>query len=296
MKYRGFLSPDRRLSSYFAQLGRRGRRDQFAYQLGRLADVRKGKVEIDRRRCPSTSFFRTRYPLGDPDETALAFLSDATIRRWCGPRWRIADSRRTRARAVLAELQASQLDALVRKTVKPGPIHTDLPILGGGELTLTPAGVASSTFGTLDFMTPIGEIPLDEVHPGRGRRLSAWRDGYQRNWSWAFDPIALRIAWASEKLAADLTVMPLIFGTEYREFISIAQGGKFEPTDGDPHDALAQFMLAINRQSPTFRSGENFVSMMGQAVSLGWIGRWVNVYADDDPFWNDLAKVKEDEI
>ena len=88
--------------------------------------------------------------------------------------------------------------------------------------------------------------------------------------------------------------MPLIVGSEYHELISIAQGGKFEPADGDPHDALAQFMLAINRQSPTFRQGENFIATMGQAVSLGWIGRWVNVYADDDPFWNDLAKLKAD--
>jgi Nif-specific regulatory protein len=67
---------------------------------------------------PEYRFFRNQYRLGDPNETALAFLSDATIRRWCGPQWRIADSRRTRARAVLAELQASQLDALVKKTVK----------------------------------------------------------------------------------------------------------------------------------------------------------------------------------
>jgi hypothetical protein len=33
---------------------------------------------------------------------------------------------------------------------------------------------------------------------------------------------------------------------------------------------------------------------MGQAVSLGWIGRYVNVYADDDPFWNDLANLNPD--
>ena len=55
-------------------------------------------------------------------------------------------------------------------------------------------------------------------------------------------------------------------------------------------------MLAINRESPMFKRGENFASMMGQAVSLGWIGRWATVYVEDDPFWKDLAKVKEDEI
>ncbi len=55
-------------------------------------------------------------------------------------------------------------------------------------------------------------------------------------------------------------------------------------------------MLAIDHKSPMFQQGNNFASMMGQAVSLGWLGNWVNVYADDDPFWRDLAQVKPDEM
>ncbi len=226
----------------------------------------------------------------------MAFLSDATIRRWCGPRWRIADSRRTRARAVLAELQAAQLDALVKKAVKPGAIYTDLPISDGGELTLTAGGVRSATLGTLDFMTPIAELPLEEVTQAEADAYRAWRDGYQQNWSWGFDPIALRISLDKEKLGADMTVMPLIVNTRYREFTSLSLGGTFDPTAGDPHDALAQVILAIDRESPMFKRGENFLSMMGQAVSMGWIGRWATVYVEDDPFWSDLARVKESEI
>ncbi len=290
--YRAVLTPNRSLWSYVARLDGAIVVTNSMEQLKRLIVVRSGKSKSIAD-LPEYTFFRSRYPLGDANETALVFLSDPTIRRWCGPRWRIADSRRTRARAVLADLQASQLDALVRKTVKPGVIHTDLPVLGGGELTLTPTGVASSTFGTLDFMTPIAEIPLDEVTQAEADAYRQWRDGYQRNWSWAFDPIALRVSLGKRRLAADLTVMPLIVASEYNEMLSIAQGGKFEPADGDPHYALAQFMLAINRQSPTFRMGENFMATMGQAVSLGWIGRWVSVYADDDPFWSDLARVKQ---
>jgi hypothetical protein len=180
--------------------------------------------------------------------------------------------------------------------MKPGPIHTDLPILDGGELMLTPSGVRSSTLGGLDFMTPIGEIPLDEVTQAEADSYRAWRDGYQRNWSWGFDPIALRISLNKQKVAADMTVMPLIMSTQYREFTSISLGGKFDPTAGDPHDALAQLVLAINRESPMFKRTENLASMMGQAVSLGWIGRWATVYVEDDLFWKDLEKVQEDKI
>lgn len=295
LKYRGFRSPDRAMSSYLAQLDGVVVVTNSPYQLARLAETRQGRSPSVAS-LPEYQFFRTRYVLGDPEETALAFLSDAAIRRWCGPRWRIADSRRTRARAVLAELQASQLDAIATHAVKPGPMHTDLPILGGGELTLTPSGVQSSVFGSLDFMTPIGEIPLEEVTQAEADSYRAWRDGYQRNWSWGFDPIALRITIGKDKAAADMTVMPLIASTQYNELLSISRDGRFDPTAADPHDALAQFVLAINRDAPMFRRGESFASAMGQAVSLRWIGRWVTVYAEDDPFWKDLEKVPENDV
>ncbi len=88
--------------------------------------------------------------------------------------------------------------------------------------------------------------------------------------------------------------MPLIFGSQYNEFLSISQGGKFGPTAGDPHDALAQFILAINRDRP--RSGR------GRTLGHDGPGRLARLdrpirdrLCDDDPFWNDLAKVKPDE-
>jgi len=285
------------VSSYVARLGDVVVVTNSPCQLRRLAETRRGGAKSIAT-LPEYIYFRTRYRLGDPAETALAFLSDATIRRWCGPRWRIADSRRTRARAVLAELQASQLDPLVRKAVNPGPIHTDLPVLDGGELKLMPSGVRSSTLGGLDFMTPIGETPLDEVTGAEADSYRRWRDGYQQNWSWGFDPIAFRVTLNRQKLAADMTVMPLIMNTQYRELTSISLGGKFDPAAGDPHKAFAQFILAIDHQSPMFKRGEQFASIASveHAASLGWVGRWATVYVEDDPFWKDLAKVKEEEI
>ena len=295
LRYQGFLSPDRSVSSYVARLPGAVVVTNSTYQLGRLAAVQQGR-EKSISTLPEYIFFRNRYKLGDPEETALAFLSDPTIRRWCSARWRIADSRRTRAAALMAELQASQLAGLVTKTVQPGPIHTDLPAADCGELTLGPGGVRSATYGTLDFMTPIGELGLEEVSQAEAQAYGLWRDGYQRNWNWAFDPIALRLSLGKTKVAADLTVMPLIAATQYREIISISQGGRFEPNDGDPHEALVQLILALNRQSPMVRSAENLAAMAGQAISLGWVGSSVSVYADDDPFWKDLAKVKEDDL
>ena len=154
------------------------------------------------------------------------FLSDATIRRWCGPRWRIATSRQTRDMAVLAELQAANLDRLVKKTAQPGPIYTDFATADIGELALDGKGVHSSVQGSLEFMTPMAEIPLRKVTKAEADAYNWWRDGYQRNWRWAFDPIALRLTLRQDRLAGDLTVMPLIAGTEYREFLSISREGE----------------------------------------------------------------------
>jgi len=295
LTYQGFVSPDRVLSSYVAQLDGAVVVTNSTCQLQQLSAVRDGKAK-SLAELPEYTFFRIRYPRGAVEESALVFLSDATIRRWCGPRWRIADSRRTCARAVLADLQASQLEALVLHKVEPGPIHTDLPILGGGTLRLEPSGVVSSVYGTLNFMTPIAEMPLDEVTKTEADAYQAWRNGYQRNWSWGFDPIGMRISLGKKNLGADLTIMPLILATQYSQFAEISQGAEFDPEAGDPHKALAHFILALNHKSRIFRMGESFAANMGQTISLGWVGSSISVYADADPFWEDLAKVKEEKL
>lgn len=295
LAYRGLRSPDRSISSYVAKLEGAVVVTNSLYQLGRLAAVRQGEAKSIAS-LPEYVFFRNRYRLGDSEETAMLFLSDPTIRRWCGPRWRIADSRRTRVAAVMAELQASQYDKLVRGQAEAGPIHTDLSVPEAGEWSLTPDGVASANYGSLRFMTPIGEVPLEEVTKAEADAYGRWRDGYQRNWNWAFDPIALRICLGKQSVSADMTVMPLIVATKYREFVSLSQGASLPAEAGDRHDALAHFLIALNRKSPFFRQAETLASGLARGASLSWVGQTVEVYADDDPFWKDLAQQKEPEI
>ena len=88
--------------------------------------------------------------------------------------------------------------------------------------------------------------------------------------------------------------MPLIVASQYNEFAEISLGAKFDPQAGDPHQALAHLILALNHKSRLFRMGESVAGNMGQTISLGWIGPSISIYVDDDPFWKDLAKVKND--
>lgn len=292
--YRGFRSPGRTTSAYVARLDQVVIVTNSPPQLSQLIRVRSGK-------CPSIAslseytFFRNRYRRGDPDETGLVFLSDATIRRWCGPGWRIADSRRTRGAAVMAELQAANLDRFARGDAQSGPIYTpDLVTSTVGELSLGPQGVQSSILNNLEFMTPVAELPLTKVTRSEAEAYRQWRDNYQRNWRWAFDPIALRLTTRQDRLAADLTVIPLIWNTEYREFVGIAGDARIAPDAGDPHNALAHAVLAIDLKSPLVTTFTGYASAMAKGLTLSWLGSSVAVYFDDDPFWQQLADVPHD--
>ncbi len=298
VSYKGFRSPDRSVSAYVARLNGTVVVANSPYQLERLASVAKGETKPIAA-LDEYKFFRSRYTLDDKNETAFCFISDATIRRWCGPRWRIAASRRVRDAAVMADMQAGQLDRLVEGKIKTGPIYTDLPIAAKGELQLTPDGVVSSALGSFDFLTPIAEIPLDRVSKAEADAYNRWRTGYQSNWRWAFDPIAIRLGVEKKKLSADMTVMPLIWGTDYREFINVSRGVKFPADAGDLHKTLGHFILAINRDSQRVRSGADFLRLMALGVQidfLSWLGNHVCAYVDDDPLWDELAKVKLEDL
>lgn len=286
----GFTSPDRRVSCHIASLDGAVVVTNSLKQLERLAAVTNGASPA-LATLDEYKFFRQRYSHGDDDETALLFLSDATIRRWCSPRWRIAASRRLRSAAVVSELQARFLDDLVRGQVEAGPIHSDLPLPGGGQLRLDEHGVQSTTDGSLEFQTPIIELSIDQVTKAEADAYNRWRRLYQSNWRWAFDPIALRLTVTDERLAADLTVMPLIFGSDYRELVELARGSEIAPTSGDPHPSLAQFVLALNHKSRTMRDGANLAAGVLRVDPLNWLGEWVSVYLDDDPeYFKELAQ------
>ncbi len=294
--YQSWRNEERTVSSYLAAYGNAAVVTNSPAQLRRLIETHQGKTPaiggLDEYR-----FFRDRYQLGQGGETAFLFLSDATIRRWCGPRWRIADSRRVRDLAVLAELQAANVPKLAAPSVESGPIYSDLRLSTNGELRLTNDGVRSSTLGSLAFMTPISELPLETVAKSEATAYERWRDGYQRNFSWAFDPIALRFHTADDLLTADLTIMPLIDNSDYRDFIAVSKGVKLKPSSGDPHGALFHAALAFNKDSDRVKQfggmASGFMPQM-KVDPLSWIGESISIYADESPLWGELLKQKTD--
>lgn len=289
--YTGFVSPRREVSTYVASVDNVVVISNSLAQLRRIARTAKGDA-------PSLAsldeyvFFRDRYRLGDEDETALVVLTDATIRRWCGPRWRIAASRRTRAAAAMAEIKARYLADRAAGRAAEETVVQDVP--GLGEVQVGPDGVWSPVYGSPAFLTPIIELEIDKVTPQERDAYAWFRNRYQRQWSQFFDPIAARVSLAPRRLGLDLTVRPLIARTEYRELMRVVGDAAVPDRAGAPHkDTLFQIVVALDPDSPQIREAGSFAGSMVpglRANPLAWVGGWVGAYVDDDPFWAELAE------
>ena len=294
----GATSGDWRVSSYLAVLDGvvvlSNSRDLMVKILETKASEKNSLAST-----PEYTFFRDRYVLGDSSETGFVVLTDAAIRKWCNPKWRVGASRRTRAAAAMAELQAAHLRELAGGKVDKAMPLKDEKLTGGlGQVVLTPDGVRSSVYGSMQFLTPIAHLEIDRVTAAEKQAYDRWRDGYARNWSGRFDPIAVRLTVQSDKLATDVTVRPLIAGSDYNEFIEVIGSARLEAGDGDPHDgSLIQFRMAMDAESQPVRQFTNLAAQMAPNIGanpLNWVGNWMTVYADKDPFWDEMQKATEE--
>lgn len=244
---------------------------------------------------PEYVFFRTRYVKESSDESAFVILTDATIRRWCSARWRIADSRRTRVAAMLAQLQAASESNVIGAT---DDALKDQQVPGMGIITMSKSGPVSTTLGTLTFMTPISEMDVSLVSEDEKLAYERWRQQYQSNWRGVFDPIAAKLVVNDAQIGLDLSVMPLIAGTDYRQFIDLTKDVAIKPDSGDPHNAPMHAIMAINAKSGLMRSANTLAMgvIRGILDPLSWIGPTISLYADDDPMWREFAGKSEQQI
>jgi len=302
VSYESWRNGDRTVSSYLATLGEVVVVTNSPNQLRNVIEARHGKrptiAGLDAYR-----FYRDRYRSGDADETGLLFLSGAASHRWSGPRSKIAESRRVRDRAVLSELQAANLPALAAGAVEAQVLRTDLR-LSAGDVQLTAAGVRSSAMGSLNFITPIGELEFDEVTQAEADAYLIWRDGSRSNTDSAGEPIAFRFQMAEDRLAVDTYVSSRISDGYFEEYAILFKGAKLKPTSGDPHGALVHGVLAFDRQSVQqlvegvlgFGSQPRSRAPWSPGLSplLGWMGQSIAVYADDSPFWDEFFRLPTD--
>ena len=91
------------------------------------------------------------------------------------------------------------------------------------------------------------------------------------------------------KISGDLTILPLIGGSDYRRMISTVGEVKLKNTSGDPHpEALLHWITALDMDSPELKRASNFAALMAPSLGTGafsWIGESYSIYLDRSPFF-----------
>lgn len=287
--YQGFASDDRRASGYVAVLPGAVILTNSPAQVARLDRVRSGGKSL--ASLDEFAVFRDRYRAGAAEETAYVFLSDATIRRWCGPRWRIGAMRRARALAELAEIQAGLAGELVEGKVEERGMPTPKSSIELGDVRVTSRGPVSSIYNSLEFATPIAELPLDLVTSFEVEAYNRWRTEYERQWRWAFDPIGVRLDLRGNRIAADMTILPLVAATQYRDLVTLTRGAPIPAGAGERHGALLHMVLGLNRDAQPVKMFSDFAAgALKTGSAMEWLGATVSIYVDDSPFWQELQQ------
>ena len=236
-------------------------------------------------------FFRQRYPIiPEGKEDAFLIITDATIRRWCGAEWRIGASRRIRAASSLAELQA--------RVESGAPLNAkEFPELG--KVSVIDGVVQSSKFGNLTFLKSVNELDIQKITPAEKKAYEFFRSRYQSHWSKYFDPICAQLSIDNGEIRVDLSILPLIAGTDYRQMIQMVGGVKLKPDAGDPHDeTVFHWVSAIDMNSPRFKQAGNFAAIMAPSLGVGafsWVGESFSLYLDDSPFFKAMQDESQTE-
>ena len=283
--YQGLTTKDRSIRSFVSSF------DNFVVvtnsidQLTQIAKVFEQKNK-SLGSLEEYHFFRQRYPITpESSEDAFLIVTDSTIRRWCGPEWRIGASRRTRAAAAIAELQARKESG--------APLNTkEFPELG--KVSFINGLVQSTKFGNLAFLRSVNELNIKKITLAEKKAYEFFRDRYQSHWSKYFDPICAQLSIDNGKIKGDLSILPLIGGTDYRQMIQMVGEVKLDSESGDPHpETVLHWVSAIDMNSPRFQQASNFAAIMAPSLGAGafsWVGESFSFYLDNSPFFKDMQK------
>lgn len=254
-------------------------------QLDRIKGVHAGKVtslgSLDEYR-----FFRHRYPIAEK-QSGYVFLSDACIRRWAGPRLRIAASRRTKSVASLNYLTARSLSA-----GEVGELSADHAFLLGG-VSMEGGAVVSEKMGSLHFMTPSIEIEMDKVTKTEADAYSQWRRGYEEGWRNVFDPIGFSFSIDDKTRELDLTVMPLTVNSGYDDLIDVVGDSVISRRARiveDEHVFMAS--VAVDKDGEALSGLNKSLTGMMPSIKMGplsWLGDSVSVFVEKDEMWKMLG-------
>lgn len=217
------VSPDRGISSHTLIMGNTAIVSTSLQALQRVADCAAGRAPA-LAAADDFRYMRTIFPQNAGEEDIFIYLSDAHIRNLVGPRWKIGEARRMRCSANLALLANARLWFTAGQRREP----TMPELVSGGFLGKNP--LLCPDHGSYEFdrdgqprcslhnrqglLTPVGEVPLEQVTRQEEARYKAFVENYNRYWTRFFDPIGIRVKMGRD-IRIQTCILPLIENSWY---------------------------------------------------------------------------------
>jgi hypothetical protein len=215
-------------------------------------------------------YLRTIFPVDDAAEDGLVFLPDAFLRQLTGPASRIKEKRRIEALTSLYMMTNAALFC-AWETGKL-PANETLALFGAGlrpEDVAVPEGkgvrwdgkrqvAISDAYNTLQFATPLIELPIDRITPAEEKAYDAFRQDYSKLWRTYYDPIGLRFNFDAKRVRIETHILPLAASEQYRSLRELSGQGtfRFEPRT----ESIVDFRLALgNDGALAFHVDENIL-------------------------------------
>lgn len=282
---------DRAVSTTYAESGK------FAFIGNSPAGV-KAALDTQAGRRPSLAKapdFRYIRTLFEGQEDAFAFLSDAFVRSVVGPRWKVGAKRRLECATHLQMIEYAAL--LARRERVSAPTLEDLEARGyvpkglacghGGRYALGEHGASCSVHGRLSFLTPLVELPFDEVTAAEGKEYVAFVEDYKNYWRQYVDPVGVRVK-LGPPVDIETIILPLVDNTIYtglREFYAKAPSALTH--QGETGKTIVALSTTLSPSVELQRRLSNFMREMHVEGQDPW--RWLGdqaslVIYDGDPF------------
>jgi hypothetical protein len=299
-----FVTPEREVSLHRATLGKVVVYANSRVGLHRIIDAYQQKMK-----CLADSldfqYMRTVFRHDDASENGFAFFSDAFIRQLVGPVSKIKERRRIEAFTSLQMLHHGALYS----AWETGNIPSDLnglmsaAKLAGKDL-LMPEGppaewrgerkqAHSPVYNTIQYLTPLCELPMDKVTATEQREYERFRQEYLGLWREYFDPVGMRLSQKDGRLTLDTYILPLIQSSGYREIRRFTGDGVMTlDLRSLPPTTIFQFMMHINPNAQERQHLSLALSnLVGGHKATDWLGNWCFLRLDDSPAFAKLAQL-----
>jgi hypothetical protein len=248
-------------------------------------------------------YMRTLFPPGDAAEDSFAFLSDPFIRRQVGPAVKIKEKRRLEALTSLhmlsngalftawetGKLPSEQKALLSASTLKLEEIYAP----EGKDITWDAERqvAVSEAYNTLQFATPLIELPISKITPREQQEYDQFRQDYLKQWREYFDPIGMRLKLTDRQVKLEVVILPLVQSTAYNEVRRWTGGGtfRFDPSRISPK-TLFQLKTHISTDLQERNEAWDVLSLLGGKVRpLDFLGDWFLVRLDSNDALDGLA-------